>query len=115
MPVRVLRKDIGGYCRGNKLWFVHRDRFAERRYSDGARLCVVPRLGELAAGKVGVGSLARGSGASWASAFAFTVTSISFCWIRLTLPEICAAGLCGFIDAVVEVDGVRTTARIRLR
>ena len=32
-----------------------------------------------------------------------------------TLPEICAAGLCGFIDAVVEVDGVRTTARIRLR
>ena len=32
-----------------------------------------------------------------------------------TLPEICAAGLCEFIDAVVEVDGVRTTARIRLR
>ena len=32
-----------------------------------------------------------------------------------TLPKICAAGLCGFIDAVVEVDGVRTTARIRLR
>ena len=32
-----------------------------------------------------------------------------------TVPELCAAGLCGFIDAVVEVDGVRTTARIRLR
>ena len=32
-----------------------------------------------------------------------------------TLPEICAAGLCEFIDAVVEVDGVRTTVRIRRR
>ena len=32
-----------------------------------------------------------------------------------TLPKICAAGLCGFIDAVVEVDGVRTTVRIRRR
>ena len=52
MPVRVLRKDIGGYCRSNKLWFVHRDHIAEHRYSDGVRLCVVPRLGELAAGKV---------------------------------------------------------------
>ena len=114
MLVRVPWKGMGGYCRGNKLWFVHRDRFAEQRYSDGVRLCVVPRLGELAAGKVGVGSLARGSGASWASAFAFTVTSISFCWIPLTLPEICAAGLCECVDEVVEIDAVHTVVRIQL-
>ena len=60
------------------------------------------------------GSWARGSGASWAGAFAFTVTSISFCWIRLKLLGICAAGLCECVDEVVEIDAVHTVVRIQL-
>ena len=60
MPVRVLWKDIGGCCHGNKLWFVHRDRLAEHRYSDGAQLCVVPQLeGRSSGWGVGLGGVGR--------------------------------------------------------
>ena len=131
MPVRVLWKDIGGYCRGNKLWFVHRDRLAEHRYSDGARLCVVPQLEGRSSGELGSGEWGE-----LGERICFYCDEYQLLWDSLetvgqiedavpdnpritiraaTLPEICAAGLCGFIDAVVEVEGVRTTVRIRLR
>ena len=79
MPVRVLWKDIGGYCHGNKLWFVHRDRLAEHRYSDGARLCVVvPRLGNRQPGRLRMlRRLEIGP--------TFIAMHISFCGIPLTL------------------------------
>lgn|GEM_PF-466160 len=131
MPVRVLWKDIGGYCHGNKLWFVHRDRLAEHRYSDGAQLCVVPQLEGRSSGELGSGEWGE-----LGERICFYCDEYQLLWDSLetvgqieyavpdnpritiraaTLPEICAAGLCGFIDAVVEVDGVRTTVRIRRR
>ena len=114
-----------------KLWFVHRDRIAEHRYSDGARLCVVPRLEGRSSGELGSGEWGK-----LGERICFYCDEYQLLWDSLetvgqiedavpdnpritiraaTLPEICAAGLCEFIDAVVEVDGVRTTARIRLR
>ena len=44
----------------------------------------------------------------------FIAMTISFCEIPLTLPEICAAGLCECVDEVVEIDAVHTVARIQL-
>lgn len=114
-----------------KLWFVHRDCLAEHRYSDGVRLCVVPRLEGRSSGELGSGE--RGE---LGERICFYCDEYQLLWDSLetvgqikhavpdnpcitiraaTLPEICAAGLCEFINAVVEVDGLRTTAHIRLR
>ena len=130
MPVRVLWKDIGGYCHGNKLWFVHRDRLAEHRYSDGVRLCVVPRLEGRSSGELGSGERSElGEGSC------FYCDEYQLLWDSLdtvgriecalpdrrritirptTLPEICAAGLCECVDEVVEIDAVHTVVRIQL-
>ena len=128
MPVRVLWKDIGGYCHGNKLWFVHRDRLAEHRYSDGAQLCVVPQLGEPAAAKAG-------DAEEVGKQIYFYCDEYQLLWDSLdtvgriecalpdrrritirptTLPEICAAGLCECVDEVVEIDAMHTVTRIQL-
>jgi len=107
---------------------VHRDRLAEHRYSDGARLCVVPQLGELAAGKVG-------DAEEVGKQIYFYCDEYQLLWDSLdaagriecalpdrrritirpqTLPEICAAGLCECVDEVVEIDAMHTVTRIQL-